>query len=240
MKAKLLTAISFLTYQLSISQTQKLLHGKVISETVALKDVEVINKTSRTSTTTNELGEFSIVVNLKDSLIFYAKDYSFKRLKITPEIIENKDITVELFVKPEELKEVILTTIKFKKIKLDREAIQSIKNIKISRDLNRYIPGYNDGKMPWGIDYNISLDTKPRENKKVQIDFKRFAQNLCPPNFFTKELKLDPKEKDLFLEFCEADPKSEILLQNGNTLSVMDFLYVKNTEFQKLKMELKN
>ncbi|RKR09800.1 hypothetical protein C8C83_1450 [Flavobacterium sp. 90] len=240
MKVKLLTTISFLTYQLSISQTEKLLKGKVHSETILLKDVEVINKTAKTSTRTNELGEFSILVNVKDSLIFYTKDYSFKRLKVTSEIIESKNILIEMSLKPEELKEVVLTTIKFEKIKLDKEAIQSIKNIKISRDLNRYISGYNDGRMPWGVDYNISLDKKPRKNKKEQIDFKRLAQNLCSPGFFIDELKLNPNEKDLFLEFCETDSKSEDLLKSGNTLSIMDFLYAKNTQFQKLKKEPKN
>ena len=53
MKVKLLTTISFFTYQLSISQTEKLLHGKVVSQTLVLKDIEVINKTAKTSTTTN-------------------------------------------------------------------------------------------------------------------------------------------------------------------------------------------
>ena len=43
MKVKLLTTISFLTYQLSISQTEKLLHGKVVSDNILLKNVEVIN-----------------------------------------------------------------------------------------------------------------------------------------------------------------------------------------------------
>ena len=61
MKVKLLTIISFLTYQFSISQTEKLIHGKVLSNNYPLKKVEVINKTAKTSTTTDYLGEFSIV-----------------------------------------------------------------------------------------------------------------------------------------------------------------------------------
>jgi len=83
MKVKLLTTISFLTYQVSISQTEKLLHGKVIYQELVLKNVEVINKTAKTSTRTNELGEFSISVKEQDSLLFYSKDYLFTRLKVT-------------------------------------------------------------------------------------------------------------------------------------------------------------
>jgi hypothetical protein len=66
MNVKLLTTISFFTYQLSISQTEKQLNGKVYSQNILLKNVEVINKTAKTSTRTNELGEFSILANVKD------------------------------------------------------------------------------------------------------------------------------------------------------------------------------
>ncbi|WP_431243832.1 hypothetical protein ACQ9BO_04725 [Flavobacterium sp. P21] len=70
MRVKLLTTISIFTYQLSISQTEKILNGKVLSQNIPLNKVEVINKTAKTSTRTNELGEFSILVRPKDSLLF--------------------------------------------------------------------------------------------------------------------------------------------------------------------------
>ncbi|WP_431243830.1 hypothetical protein ACQ9BO_04715 [Flavobacterium sp. P21] len=73
MKVKLLTTISFFTYQISISQTEKLLQGKVTSNNIPLNKVEVINRTAKTSTTTNALGEFSILAKAQDSLIFLRK-----------------------------------------------------------------------------------------------------------------------------------------------------------------------
>lgn len=73
MKVKLLTTISFFTYQLSISQNEKLLNGKVLSQNIPLNKVEVINKTAKTSTRTNEFGEFSILVRPQDSLLFSPK-----------------------------------------------------------------------------------------------------------------------------------------------------------------------
>jgi len=92
MKVKLLTTISFLTYQLSISQTEKLLHGKVISNNTPLDKVEVINKTAKTSTRTNERGEFSNYDPKSKTLLeksndlelldfLYAKKEEFKKLK---------------------------------------------------------------------------------------------------------------------------------------------------------------
>jgi hypothetical protein len=90
MKVKILTTISFFTYQLSVSQTEKLLQGKVISNSAPLSKVEVINKTAQTSTRTNELGEFSILAKEQDSLLFFSKDYLFARLKLTPKDLEKK------------------------------------------------------------------------------------------------------------------------------------------------------
>ena len=116
MKVKLLTTISFFTYQLSISQTEKILNGKVLSQNRPLHKVEVINKTAKTSTTTNENGEFSILVSVKDSVLFFSKDYFFKRLKISQENIDQNNIIVNMVLKPEELNEVVITNIKFPKV----------------------------------------------------------------------------------------------------------------------------
>jgi hypothetical protein len=92
MKVKLLTTISFFTYQLSISQTEKLLHGKVVSNNDPLNKVEVINKAAQTSTRTNELGEFSILAKEQDSLLFFSKDYLFTRLKLTLKDLEKSHL----------------------------------------------------------------------------------------------------------------------------------------------------
>lgn len=126
MRVKLLTTISFFTYQLSISQTEKLLHGKVVSQNLPLKNVEVINKTAKKSTRTNEAGEFDIVVNINDSLLFFSKDYLFTRLKIKSEDIQFNNLLVNMILKPEELKEVVVTKIKFDKVKFDREKVAEI------------------------------------------------------------------------------------------------------------------
>jgi hypothetical protein len=248
MKVKLLTTISFLTYQLSISQTEKLLHGKVVSQNNSVKDVEVINKTAKTSTKTNTLGEFSILVNAKDSLIFFSKDYFFQRLKVTANDIETNNLVVNMILKPEELDEVVITKIKFPKIEYDPEAIAQINVSKQANDLTRFIP-INNGSIVNGMNFGaiggglLGLFKKNKEEPKKKtpdIDFKKLITTSVPPDFFAKDLKLKPGEKDLFLEFCDADPKSKTILEHANILTTMDFLYAKNEEFKKLKTEPKN
>ncbi|MFH6946064.1 hypothetical protein [Flavobacterium sp. FlaQc-50] len=241
MKVKLLTTISFFTYQLSISQSDKLLHGKVLSNNKPLGKVEVINKTAKTSTTTNDLGEFSIAVKVRDSLLFFSSAYFFTRLKITKATIAENNLLVNMVVKPEELNEIVITNIKFDKIKYDPDAINKIDIFKRANDLTRTIPGYKDGTIANGMSLAIPFGNgKPKKDNQNQNDFKKLIAKTCPPDFFTKELKLNAEEVPLYLEFCDADPKSKTLLEHSNILTTMDFLYAKNNEFKKLKSEVKN
>lgn len=246
MKVKLLTTISLLTYQLSISQTEKLLHGKVFSNNNPLKEVEVINKTAITSTRTNALGEFSILVKVKDSLLFFSKDYFFSRLKITQANIDENNIIVNMVIKGEELDEVVITTIKLPHIGATVKSSNEIALEKNTSSLQKYTGVYN-GTITNGMDFIamgkglLSLfkgkEDKKSKNKTHELDFKKLANTTCPSDFFAKDLKLNPEEKELFLEFCDADPRSKTLIENKNILSTMDFLYAKNEEFKKLQKE---
>lgn len=243
MKVKLLTTISFFTYQLTISQTEKLLSGKVIDQNYPLKGIEVINKTAKTSTRTNELGEFLILINPKDSLLFFHKDYFFSRLKVTSEQIQTNNLVVKMVLKPEELEEVVITKIKFDKIKSNRNSL-----------IVPYSPlqsatGVYMGNIPGGINLIaagsmiVDLFKKDKEEPKKktpEISFKDLIETTCSEDYFIKDLKLKPEEKELFIQFCDADPQSKILVQQKNLLYTMDFLYKKNEEFKKLNSGIKN
>jgi hypothetical protein len=243
MNVKLLTTISFFTYQISISQTEKQLNGKVYSQNILLKNVEVINKTAKTSTRTNELGEFSILANVKDSLIFFSKDYFFKRIKLTQTDLIQNDLVVNMIFKPEELEEVVITQIKFPHVGAASEG----SNVIPSRSLHQYT-GVYDGTITNGMDFmavgglifNLFKKEKEAPKKKAsEIDFKKLVTTI-PEDFFTKDLQLKPEEKALFLEFCDADPRSKDILEHNNILTTMDFLYAKNEEFRKLNSGTKN
>lgn len=235
MKVKLLTTISFLTYQLSISQTEKLLQGKVLSNKTPLNKVEVINKTAKTSTTTNELGEFSIVVKEQDSLLFFSKNYLFTRLKITTKDIENNNLLVNMILKPEELNEVIINKVEFDKVKISADNVADILISKNAKDLF-WNTGVSDNSIREALRVSFPLKGKHKKTIEVADDrFKKLIIAACSPDFFLKNLKIKPEEKELFINFCEADPKSKILLEHPNVLATMDFLYAKNEEFKKLK-----
>ncbi|UUW10485.1 carboxypeptidase-like regulatory domain-containing protein [Flavobacterium plurextorum] len=249
MKVKLLTTISFFTYQISIAQTEKLLRGKVVSNNSPLNKVEVINKTAKTSTRTNERGEFSIIVKAQDSLIFFAKDYLFTRLKITAKEIETNNLIIDMIPKPEELNEVIVAQA-IKPVFLSKEDIKEIKLNSHKSKEGLKIQGFHEVKGgPLDMDfirmgkevYNLFKREKKEPKKGTsEINFRNLIITTCTEDFFFKDLKLNSEEKELFLQFCDADPKSKRLLENPNILNTMDFLYTKNEDFKKLKTEIKN
>jgi len=249
MKVKLLTTISFLTYQLSISQTEKLIHGKVLSNNFPLKKVEVINKTAQTSTTTDYLGEFTILVKAKDSLLFFHKNHFFTRLKISQENIDKNNIIVNMIARPEELDEVIVTNMKLEPFKISQQDLDKVKFEKDAASLQKYT-GVYDGTIPNGMDFgrmgkgvfNLFKNNKKEEleKKTEETVFRKLVAASIPNTFFTKDLKLPPEEVELFLDFCDADPRSKNLLENNNVLTTMDFLYAKNEMFKKIKKEPKN
>jgi hypothetical protein len=248
MKVILLTIISFLTYQLSISQTEKLIHGRVFSNNYPLNKVEVINKTAKTSTTTNYLGEFSISVKAKDSLLFFVKDYFFTRLKLSQENIDQNNLVVNMNIMAEELNEVVVTNIKFDAVHSSQNDIDKIKFAKDNQSLQKYT-GVYDGTITNGMDFVrmgtglLNLFKKDKDelkNKTSETVFKKLIAASIPRDFFTKDLKLKPEEVDLFIEFCDADPRSAKLIENNNILTTMDFLYAKNEMFKELKLEPQN
>ena len=243
MKVKLLVVLFFVVLHSSYSQSEKLISGKITSENFTLQSVDVINKNTQKSTTTNAQGLFSIDSKLGDTLIFYKKDYFLKEIKLTINNFSSSLISVQLTKRAEELDEVIIKKAvaidwkldtNYEKIKRDElaadKAERRLKNTRI-----------DDLTIDKGLDiarigktlFNLLVKENPTE-KVVEVNFKEVALNICEEKFFTQTLKLKPSEIELFLQFCDADPRSKSVLNEVNVLSMMDFLMTKNIEFKRL------
>ena len=172
---------------------------------------------------------------MQDSLIFYSKDYLFTRLKITTKDIENNNLLVNMILKPEELNEVIINKVEFDKVKISADDVADVLISKNNKDLF-WNTGVSDNSIREALRVSFPLKGKQRKTLEVADDrFKKLVITTCPSDFFLKNLKIKPEEKELFIDFCDSDPKSKTLLENPNVLAVMDFLYTKNEEFKKLE-----
>lgn len=111
MNIKLLfsTLVLIIVNQNSFGQDTFILKGKVVSQSINLEDVHVVNQTKDIGETTDRGGYFSIKVSVSDTVIFSAV-----HLKSYLHIVSEEDKTRELFFVPmeallTELEEITLT-----------------------------------------------------------------------------------------------------------------------------------
>lgn len=243
MKVKLLGTLLLFTSQFSFSQTIK---GKVLFNNYAVSNVEIINENSKTLTLSDANGDFSIAAKTNDILVFIAKNYELKRIAINPLILRDKDLNIELVLKAEELKEVVITKMPSIKLSFDAQYEQGkLSQYAIEKSANApKVIGVNMGTIENGIDFvkigkmyfGGLFKGKKQGKDKAEINFKEAATSNFDQKFYTETLKLKKEEIGPFLDYCNFDPESKrILSENSNTLVLMDYLYKKNIEYQKLQ-----
>jgi hypothetical protein len=244
-KIRLFIALLLFVLQIGFSQNEKPINGIVLCNNFPVQGVEVINAVSKKMTLTDSQGHFSIAVKAKDLLVFVSKTHLLKKATVEQKTIDKNDFTISLSLKAEELQEVVITkipTIQLNKDRIHEEGQISRSAVEKAALAPRVI-GVNDGTIENGMNLMkvgsllLSLfkkEKKPAKKSVPKMEFKAFATANYPPDFFSNHLKLKPEEIPLFLEFCDADPKSRIIAENPNSLSLMEFLITKNIEFKKL------
>jgi hypothetical protein len=236
----------FLTVQSGFSQTEKLISGTVFYEKFPVEKVEVANFISKKIAITNAAGAFSMLVKAGDELLFVSKNHEIKKIVVDQNIINKNNLLISLSLKPEQLDEVVITKMPSIRLSTDKAYEQGmLDQLTLQKAANTpKILGVYQGTIENGMDLirigTMILDVFGKGKEKVkktapELEFKALAKSSCNPKFYLENLKLNPDEIALFLQFCSADPKSKTLSQNNTVLSMMDFLFAKNIEFKKLK-----
>ena len=243
-KTYFFVSILFFTLQSGFSQTEKLIKGKVLQEQFPVEKVEVANFNSKKVSTTNAAGEFSLVVKAGDELIFISKNHQIKKIVLDQNTISRNNLVISLILKPEELEEVLISKMPSTKLSTDKAYEQGkIDQLAVEKSARSLKTGVYNGTIENGMDLMrigrmlLKLFLKEKEVVKEsapKIEFIALAKSTCDQKFYIETLKLKPEEIPLFLQFCDADPKSTTLIENSNVLSMMDFLSTKNIEFKKL------
>jgi hypothetical protein len=230
-----------LIVQISFSQTETVYKGKILCNNFPIENIEIININSEKSAFSNSVGEFSIAAKAEDIVVFASKLYDYKRISVLPEYLNDCIQIISLIKKPEELNEVIVTKMKWQHIGSDKNASNQIALDKMQSQIKN--PFIYDGSITNGPDLMkigkliIDLFKKDKteiKNKIPEIQFYELAKNKNYQEYYSKSLNLKPEEIELFLQFCDADPKSKMVAQKNNSLAMMDFLFAKNLEFKKL------
>jgi hypothetical protein len=227
--------------QISYSQLVTVYKGKILCNNFPIENIEIININSEKSVFSNSAGEFSIVAKSEDVVVFASKLYDYKRISVLPVYLNNLIQIISLIKKPEELNEVIITKMKWQHIGSDKNASNQIALDKMQSQIKN--PFIYDGSITNGMDFIkigrliidlFKKDKTETKNKIPEIQFYELAKDKNYQEYYSKSLNLKPDEIELFLQFCDADPKSKVVAQNNNSLVMMDFLFAKNLEFKKL------
>ena len=244
---KLKIALLLFVFQVGFSQTEKPIKGTVLSDNFPIAKVDVVNFNSKTSTVTDGEGKFVLNGKLGETLIFIANGYDLKRVAINLDMVQLQNNLVNLFKKPEELKEVLIVKMpsirlskdqQFEQSKLDDLAMDKIqKTLKNPAIYDGQTAGPDFVKIASMIGRLFSKEKEPMKAKSPPIAFKDLVKINFKFDFYNETLHLKEEEIKLFLEFCEADPKVKLLEKNNNQLALLDFLLQKRDEFKKLKPE---
>lgn len=232
-------AIFILLFQTVFCQSDKLIQGKITSENFSIPGIDIINLSTNKSTVSDTEGKFNIVAKSGDILLIGGKNYYTKKLFLKEEDINQKLLQITIKQEIIELETVEITKeiranlgeqkfVATKKVDdlLNSPTNQMVYNGSITDGLNLIQIGKLVGSLFKG------KDKKTADNRIIFSDF--VAKNF-DTNFYLNTLKLKEEEIPLYLEFCNADSKSETIAQNNNILEVTDFLIYKKEEFRKLK-----
>lgn len=244
MKYKTLFVIIVLSFQLVYSQTEQIIKGSVVNNDFAIQGIEVVNLNNKSVTITNNEGIFSILAKVGDQLMFMSKKYEYTTIILQEANFLNSIFVIHLIKKPEELEEVVVFKMPNIKLSKDKRYEQGkLDELTLEKAAQHPKPlGVYDGTLINSPDIMriggmiLSLFVKQKETTKKKIcNFKDLARSSYGDDFFRKTLQLKPEETALFLDFCDADPKSITVIENSNVLALLDFLFTKNVEFKKLQ-----
>ncbi|MDW5290440.1 hypothetical protein [Formosa sp. PL04] len=236
-----------------------LLYAKVNAQTVTIKgevtgaddieNIHVINKTSKTFTITNNVGQFEISAKLKDTLVFSSIQYTGLEVIIDATVIINKTITVNLEEYVNTLDEVIVGKVLTGNLMLD------IGSNEITPDINFYdvgISGFTGTRKTQterrlqeatgggllAINPIINAISGRSKMMKMHVELERNDQLITKirPNlsedFFSDHPLSEFKQMD-FWYFCSEDQNFKIRCENKGNIEILNFLNEKYAEYIK-------
>ncbi|MEC3965373.1 carboxypeptidase-like regulatory domain-containing protein [Flagellimonas halotolerans] len=239
MKNAFLILFSLLVSGWSMAQdSRQMLRGKVLYRSSNVPNENVINSTSGIATITDDNGEFMIAVKEGDQLVFTAVNYQLEVVTVTPEILANNRLVVEVDEKVQELDEVVVTPEnqeRFLQVKnedfkefnygIDRGTeVENIANSQITR-------GMKDGLNFVNIFRALFKPQEVNGQQRAPLKVSEVLRHVYDDEFFVVDLKLPQDKIDAFLLYCDDKIPSQTLLRKENEFQLIDFLVTQSKDF---------
>lgn len=207
------------------------LRGKVLYRGSNVPNENVINSTAETATITNDNGEFLIMVKEGDQLVFTAVNYQLEVVTISPEILRNNRLVVEVTEKITQLEGVVVTPenqekfleVKnedFKGFEYEIDRGTEVENIAESRSVR----GMRDGLNFVNIFKALFKSKQGHGTERAPLKVSEVLRQVYDDEFFVVDLKLPQDKIDAFLLYCDDKVPSQTLLRKENEFQLIDFL----------------
>ena len=259
-KTKSLFLCFFLAIQLLSAQSYfiKSLEGKILFNSKGIPDVHIMNTSAGNATISDEEGEFSIDVNVGDTLLFSAVQYKRKSLVISASIFESSIayITLEEFVN--ELDEVVVRPYNLTG-DLNRDMQQMKTDAVVTASTlglpNAYVkPMMQSERLlkeasigPFSIGMLTSIPFNPLINaisgrtkmlkKRVARDRKYLltqrVRNYYPDSIFVKRLGIPEEKISDFMYYCEVDDHFDSIVATEDHIRILNLLVLKSKDYRK-------
>lgn len=238
----------------SFAQEQTvIIDGIVKSDTQALQDINIVNKTRKLGTSSNINGGFSIPVSLGDSIQFSSINYNTRIIEISLNHIQKKEIIVFLEASLNELDEIAIeqkVRLDFGNMALPNGSIFEMDAIDLkaapnARNLTDPTSpaGSNNGNLLGVVTLlTDKIFEKSRERKKLEKillqDQETFSSHIVESygkDFFIHGLNIHEDDLYLFIDFCIDNGLNNYNTENEFTTK--NFLVVQSKQFLALKSQ---
>ncbi|MGO1751933.1 MAG: hypothetical protein ACTHYV_05530 [Psychroflexus sp.] len=248
MKIFLLLSFLVLSSTQLFSQNHQL-RGKIKADSIQHYQINIVNITQETGTTTAQDGSFVLPVKINDSIVFSSLIHEFKALRVNEKHLEE---TLQIHLKPQinELPEVVL-----KPYDLSGDFLIDVPKIKVSHiDQTSYGFGTVRRLTPIQQEMYFVQTTglvgqvimrfngqMEQLKRRIEINNKVKKQLRLRPhiteNLMRNQLKINPIYKDDFAYFCSDDPELMAII-GEDKLKMIEMLMEKSEAFKKSKYDL--
>lgn len=208
---------------------QKYLRGQIIADSIQYYQINIVNITQETGTITSENGDFSIAVDINDSIVFSSLVHEFKSLIVTNSTL-NEDVKIKMKRQINKLPEVVVNA-----YDLSGELSQDIAQMS-TYHLSQENLGFS---VPRRIDYPTNELNRVKQLKVgfgflISLDYLIMSLNgdIDKLERYQDILKIEKQKERLLNSF-----KTEFIVENlkVNASSVDDFIYfcLKDSSFIK-------
>lgn len=193
----------------------RLIHGKVMIDSIPVEGVNVINRVNEKSTITNKEGEFTILAKEDDLLLLTAVQLEINRIVIEKEDLEQDVIVIQMISKVIQLNEVVIN--KFPNINaVALGIIPKAIRAPTWAERGRYSP-------PKGLFDAIKIKitgNDPNKEKAIltekKIRLMGKLEFIFDDNYYVNTLKISKEFIKGFQFFCIEDPEFRKALESKN------------------------